>query len=37
MGHATGRMVAETYAHMNRATSHLKDTLKKASGEDVEA
>lgn len=30
MGHSTGRMVAETYSHMNRATAHLKETLKKA-------
>jgi len=30
MGHSTGRMVAETYSHMNRATEHLKDTLRKA-------
>ena len=34
MGHSTGRMVAETYSHMNRATEHLKETLKKAD-EDV--
>ena len=30
MGHATGRMVAETYSHMNRATDYLKEALKKA-------
>jgi len=30
MGHSTGRMVAETYNRMNRATDHLKDTLRKA-------
>jgi integrase len=30
LGHSTGRMVAETYSHMNRATAHLKETLKKA-------
>jgi integrase len=30
LGHSTGRMVAETYSHMNKATAHLKDTLKKA-------
>jgi integrase len=33
MGHSTGRMVAETYSHMNRATDHLKDTLRRADGE----
>jgi integrase len=32
MGHSTGRMVAETYSHMNRATAHLKETLRKSSG-----
>ncbi len=37
MGHSTCRMVAETYAHVNRVTFHLKEALKKASGEDVEA
>lgn len=30
MGHSNGRMVSETYSHMNRATEHLKETLKKA-------
>jgi integrase len=30
MGHSTGRMVAETYSHMNRATDHLKEALKRA-------
>lgn len=30
MGHSTGRMVAETYSHMNKATAHLKEALKKA-------
>lgn len=33
MGHATGRMVAETYSHMNKATAHLRETLKRASGD----
>lgn len=32
MGHSSGKMVAETYSHMNRATAHLKETLKRASG-----
>lgn len=32
MGHTNGRMVAETYSHMNRATEHLKETLRKADG-----
>lgn len=32
MGHSTGRMVSETYSHMNRATEHLKEALRKASG-----
>ena len=31
MGHSSGRMVAETYSHMNRANSHLKEALRKAS------
>jgi integrase len=31
MGHSTGRMVAETYSHMNKAVAHLKDALKKAA------
>jgi integrase len=31
MGHANGRMVSETYSHMNKATTHLRATLKKAS------
>jgi integrase len=30
LGHSTGRMVAETYSHMNKATAHLKEALKKA-------
>ena len=30
MGHSSGKMVAETYSHMNRANAHLKDVLKKA-------
>lgn len=37
MGHSTGRMVAETDSHMNRATAHLKETLKRASDEGAEA
>lgn len=32
MGHSTGRMVAETYSHMNRATAHLREALRKADG-----
>src|SRR5262249_60877362 len=32
LGHSTGRMVAETYSHMNRATAHLTEALRKASG-----
>ena len=32
MGHSSGRMVAETYSHMNKATAHLKETLRKAEG-----
>ncbi len=32
LGHSTGRMVAETYSHMNRATAHLQDALRKADG-----
>ncbi len=35
MGHSTGRMVAETYSHMNRATEHLKETLRRAECEDA--
>jgi integrase len=35
MGHSTGRMVAETYSHMNRATAHLKETLRKADEDAV--
>jgi integrase/recombinase XerC len=31
MGHANGRMVAETYSHMNRADDHLQNALTKAS------
>ena len=33
MGHANGQMVSAVYSHMNRATAHLKDALKKADGE----
>jgi integrase len=29
MGHSNGRMVSETYSHMNRATAHLKEALRK--------
>jgi integrase len=32
LGHVNGRMVSQTYSHMNKATSHLKDTLRKAAG-----
>jgi site-specific recombinase XerD len=32
MGHSSGRMVAETYSHMNRASGHLRDALKRADG-----
>jgi integrase len=32
MGHATGRMVAETYSHMNAATDHLMKALEEAPG-----
>lgn len=28
MGHSTGRMVAETYSHMNTATDHLRKALE---------
>jgi integrase len=37
LGHSTGRMVAETYSHMHRATAHLKEMLKNASGQDAPA
>jgi integrase len=30
MGHTTGRQVAETYSHMNRATEHLREALRRA-------
>lgn len=33
MGHTTGRMVAETYSHMNRATAHLKEALRKGASD----
>lgn len=36
MGHANGQMVSQVYSHMNRANAHLKETLKKASGESDE-
>jgi integrase len=32
MGHSTGRMVAETYSHMNTATDHLKKALEEKPG-----
>jgi len=35
MGHSNGRMVAETYSHMNRASAHLKEALKKADADAV--
>ncbi len=31
MGHTNGNMVNAVYSHMNQATGHLKETLKKAS------
>jgi integrase len=31
LGHANGNQVSRTYSHMNRATAHLKETLKKAA------
>jgi integrase len=31
MGHANGQMVASVYSHMNRATAHLRDTLRNAA------
>jgi hypothetical protein len=33
MGHSNGQMVASVYSHMNRANEHLKEALKKASGD----
>jgi integrase len=33
MGHANGKMVAEVYSHMNKATEHLQAALKKGSGD----
>ncbi len=35
LGHANGQMVSTVYSHMNRATSHLKEALRKASGESI--
>jgi integrase len=35
LGHSNGTMVSQVYSHMNRATTHLKDTLRKASGDAV--
>ena len=32
-GAFNGKMVAETYSHMNRATAHLKEALKKADSD----
>lgn len=32
MGHSSSKMVAEIYSHMNWATAHLKEMLKRASG-----
>jgi integrase len=34
LGHSNGNMVSQVYSHMNRATAHLKDTLKRASAAD---
>ncbi len=31
LGHANGNMVSQVYSHMNKATAHLKATLKKAN------
>src|SRR5262249_11754921 len=36
MGHSSGRMVADVYSHMTRADDHLREALKRASG-DAEA
>ncbi|MBP3958415.1 tyrosine-type recombinase/integrase [Gemmata sp. G18] len=33
LGHADGKMVATTYSHLHTADRHLRDTLKKASGD----
>jgi integrase len=32
MGHANGQMVSTVYSHMNRASTHLKEALKKGAG-----
>lgn len=32
MGHSNGRMLNEVYSHMNKATGHLREALKKAGG-----
>lgn len=37
MGHSNGRMVAETYSHMNKATEHLREALRKATPAPVPA
>lgn len=31
LGHSNGQMVSTTYSHMNKATEHLKEVLRKAS------
>jgi integrase len=33
MGHSNGNMVSSVYSHMNKATAHLKEALKKADGD----
>jgi integrase len=35
LGHSNGQMVSTTYSHMNKATEHLKEALRKASGDDA--
>jgi integrase len=37
MGHANGQMVSTVYSHMNRAAAHLKEILRRASGEGASA
>ena len=31
LGHSNGQMVSTVYSHMNKATGHLKETLRKAA------
>lgn len=33
LGHADGKMLATTYQHLSAADSHLRETLRKASGD----